>query len=160
MVEVMTEQGASQLVSEVVKSLPGGIPILGLWVVVGFFLLVTTMDSAAYTLAAASTIGLKATSDPSKNTRLFWALMLAVSPLALFYAGQFIEGGIPLGGLQATLILTAIPVSFLMLAVMYSGIKWVKEDYGHKTKAEIIEEFRTAEEQKQIDDKRMADATA
>jgi len=159
-VGIMTESGANQTISELVLTLPAGIVILVIWLVVAFFLLVTTMDSAAYTLAAASTIGLRTTDDPSKNLRLFWAIMLAISPLALLYAGQFIEGGVPLGGLQAMLILTAIPVSVLLFFVMYSGHKWIKEDYGHKTRDEIRWEFMSDEEKEQIETRRAADAAA
>ncbi|MDR2487428.1 MAG: BCCT family transporter [Clostridiales Family XIII bacterium] len=153
-VAIMAEQGANQAISEMVLSLPAGIAILVIWLVVGFFLLVTTMDSAAYTLAAASTVGLRATDDPSKNLRLFWSIMLAISPTALLYAGQYIEGGVPLGGLQATLILTAIPISFLIVAVMYSGIKWLKEDYGHRTKEEIAQEFLSDEVRERLAQRR------
>jgi BCCT family betaine/carnitine transporter len=158
-VAIMNDSGANQAISEMVRSLPGGIVILGIWLIVGFFLLVTTMDSAAYSLAAAATVGLKATEDPTKNMRLFWALLLAVSPLVLFYAGQYIEGGVPLGSLQASLILTSVPVSFIMVAVMYSGVKWVREDYGHRTRAEIAREFESEEAREALAKRRQADGT-
>lgn len=155
-VNIMAESGVNQVISEIVMSLPAGKLILALWLITGFFLLVTTMDSASYTLGAASTKGLKATDDPSKNLRLFWAIMLSVSPLCLLYAGQFIEGGIPLGGLQAMLILTAIPVSITIFFAMHSGVKWLREDYGHKTREEIAREFMTDEQRQAYDKKRAA----
>ncbi|MDR0519407.1 MAG: BCCT family transporter [Clostridiales Family XIII bacterium] len=141
------------VISDLVLSLPGGNIILIIWFLVAFFLLVTTMDSASYTLAAASTLGMKASDDPSKNTRLFWAVMLCVAPLSLMYSGSKIaeaSGGIipsiQLGGLQAMLIFTALPVSVLMFFVMKSGMKWLKEDYGFKTKDEIIREYMDDED--------------
>lgn len=140
-VTTMRTAGVNQTISEIVMSLPGGRWILILWLLTGFSLLTTTMDSASYTLAAATTKGLKATSDPSKHLRLFWALILSVSPLCLLYAGQFIEGGVPLGGLQAMLILTAIPVSLTIFFAMHSILKWLRQDYGHQTRQEIIEQF-------------------
>ncbi|MEG2657839.1 MAG: BCCT family transporter [Clostridiales bacterium] len=143
---IMEQSGANQTISQIVLSLPAGTPILALWFLTGFLLLVTTMDSASYTLAAAATKGLSSNQDPSKNLRLFWAIMLSVAPLCLLYAGQFIEGGVPLGGLQAMLILTAIPISVTVIFAMISCYKWLREDYGHKTRQEIIDEYKTDDE--------------
>ncbi len=151
---IMVASGANQTISQIVLSLPAGLPILGLWFLTGFLLLVTTMDSAAYTLAAASTRGLTANDDPSKNLRLFWAIMLCIAPLCLLYAGQFIEGGVPLGGLQAMLILTAIPVSVTIIFAMISCVKWLREDYGHKTRDEIAQEYMDDQLKEKIRQKR------
>jgi len=140
-VGIMGNSGVNQVISEIVLSLPLGKAVLALWILTGFFLLVTTMDSAAYALAAAATTGHKAADDPTKNLRLFWAVMLSVSPLCMMYAGQFLDGGIPLGSLQAMLILTAIPVSVTIILAMHSGLKWLFEDYSYKTRDEIIREF-------------------
>ncbi len=156
-IEIMADRGANQVISEVSLSLPGGKIVLALWLLTGFCLLVTTMDSAAYSLAAAVTRGLKPTEDPPKQLRLCWAILLSVSPLCLMYAGQFIEGGVPLGGLQAVLILTGIPVSVTVFLAMYSIWKWLREDFGHKTRDEIVREFMDPEKLAELDAKRAAD---
>ena len=137
-VQTMADQGVSQIISELSLSLPLGKDVLALWFISGFLLLVTTMDSATYTLAEASTLGLKVGEDPSRNLRLFWAVMLAVAPLCLLYAGQSIPGGTPLGGLQAMLIITAVPVSITILFAMISAHRWFTEDFGRYTREEII----------------------
>ena len=136
-VQTMADHGINQIISELSLSLPMGRAVLALWFISGFLLLVTTMDSATYTLAEASSLGLKVGEDPSRNLRLFWAIMLAVSPLCLLYAGQSIPGGTPLGGLQAMLIITAVPVSVTVIFSMLAARKWFKEDYGQYTKEEI-----------------------
>ncbi len=140
--QIMGNAGANQTISDIVLSLPAGTIILLVWFITGFFLLVTTMDSASYTLAAATTKGLKLNANPSSNLRLFWAIMLTITPLCLLYAGQFIEGGVPLGGLQAMLIITALPVSVIIIAAMYLGYKWLRQDFGHMSREQIAEHFK------------------
>ena len=136
-VQTMADHGINQIISELSLSLPMGRAVLALWFISGFLLLVTTMDSATYTLAEASSLGLKVGEDPSRNLRLFWAIMLAVSPLCLLYAGQSIPGGTPLGGLQAMLIITAVPVSVTVIFSMIASHRWFKEDFGQYTREEI-----------------------
>jgi BCCT family betaine/carnitine transporter len=133
----MNVHGPNQTISEIVLSLPLGKLVLVLWVATAFARMVTTMDSAAYSLGASSTYGLRSFEDPNKYLRLFWAIMLSVCPLCLLYAGQFVKGGVSLAGLQALLVILAIPVSVVMIAAMYSTIKWVHEDYGSMSRQEI-----------------------
>jgi len=136
-VQIMNVHGPNQTISEIVLSLPLGKLVLVLWVATAFARMVTTMDSAAYSLGASSTYGLRSFEDPNKYLRLFWAIMLSVCPLCLLYAGQFVKGGVSLAGLQALLVILAIPVSVVMIAAMYSTIKWVHEDYGSMSRQEI-----------------------
>ncbi len=147
-VRIMNTAGPNQMISEVVLSLPLGRIILVLWIVTAFSRMVTTMDSAAYSLGASSTNDLQAWEDPSRYLRLFWAVMLSVYPLCLLYAGQFVDGGVPLAGLQALLVILAIPVSLVMIAAMYSSLKWMREDYGSMTRQEIEADFRLNAEEK------------
>ena len=43
------------MITEVLRTLPLSNGVIALWFIVGFILLVTTMDSAAYTMGAACT---------------------------------------------------------------------------------------------------------
>lgn len=128
------------LVSDVILSLPVGKLILAGWFATGFILLVTTMDSAAYSMAAACTKGLGTWEDPKKKLRILWALMLSVCPLCLLKAGA------SLSGFKAVLILTAIPVSILILLSIITCTKWLKEDFGMMSKEEIIQYFMLDDE--------------
>lgn len=141
-VEIMNIRGANQVISEIVLSLPLGKLVLVLWILTAFSRMVTTMDSAAYSLGASSTYDLRAEEDPGRYLRLFWAVMLSVCPLCLLYAGQFMDGGVPLGGLQAILVLLAVPISVTMIASMYSALKWIRADYKDKSRQEIESEFK------------------
>ena len=140
-VEIMNEKGPNQVISEVVLSLPLGKVVLLLWILTAFSRMVTTMDSAAYSLGASSTYDLRAEEDPVRYLRLFWAVMLSVCPLCLMYAGQFMDGGVPLAGLQAILVILAIPISVTMIAAMHSSLKWVRTDYKNWSRQEIEAEF-------------------
>lgn len=143
----MAKSGANQVTSELCLSLPFGKGILIFWFVSGFLLLATTMDSASFTLAASTSKGLKIGEDPKKSLRLLWAVLLSIAPFSLIYAGQFIEGGVPLGGLQALLIICAIPISVTLIMTIISGVKWVTADYAHKTREEIRNEFKLEEDE-------------
>ncbi len=140
-VEIMSSRGPNQVISELVLSLPLGKLVLILWILTAFSRMVTTMDSAAYSLSASSTYDLRAEEDPGRYLRLFWAVMLAVCPLCLLYAGQYLEGGVPLEGLQAILVILAIPISATMIASMHSALKWIRADYQSKSRQEIETEF-------------------
>lgn len=136
-VGIMADRGINQVISELSLSFPMGRVLLSLWFITGFLLLIATMSSAMYTLAESSSLGLKVGEDSNKNLRVFWAIMLAVAPLCMLYAGRSTPGGTPLAGLQAMLIITAVPVSVTVILAMLSTRKWLKEDYGLYTRAEI-----------------------
>jgi len=116
--------------------LPAGMFFLVLWMIVSFFLIVTTMDSSSYTLAAATVNALGTQDDPPVKLRIFWAVMVTITPLCLFYMNS------PITGFQSVIIITSIPISFVLIIILVSLTKWMYEDFGDKSRAEIIEEFR------------------
>lgn len=123
------------LISDIVQTLPQGKIVLMGWFIAGFILLVTTMDSSAYTMAAACTKGLKTWDDPPRKLRVLWAAMLSICPLCLLWAQS------SLSGLKAVLIITAIPVAILVLLCMLSCTRWIREDFGCMSRKEIEEYF-------------------
>lgn len=131
------------LVSDIITSLPLGKLVMVGWFIAGFILLVTTMDSSSYSMAAACTKGLGTWDDPPRKLSVLWASMLSICPLCLLWAQA------DLSGFKSVLILTAIPVSILILLCMITCSKWLREDFGHMSKQEIIEYFMLDEE-KQI----------
>ncbi len=128
------------LVSDIINTLPFGKAVMVVWFAAGFILLVTTMDSSAYTMGAACTKELNTWDDPPKRIRILWATLLSVCPLCLLWCQADISG------FKAVLIITAIPVSILILFCMISCTRWVKEDFGHMSKEEIILYFMLDEE--------------
>lgn len=139
LVNIMSTQGAEAAISAMLLSLPWGKVILVIWMIVATLFLATTMDSASFTLAAATTKNLGQNDNPSKLLRLFWALVLTAVPLSFMFADA------PLTALQSLAVMTAVPIAFLAILSMISGIKYAKEDFGRHTAAEITEITRLEE---------------
>lgn len=114
--------------------------VLGIWFIGTFILLVTTMDSSAYTMAAATQRNVGVNKDPVKGLRLFWACLLSIAPICLLAAGSSTSG------FTAVIILTAIPVMFLVCIAIIGSTKWILRDFSGMTKKEIEEYFETEEE--------------
>lgn len=138
------------LISDILLTLPLGKGVLVAWFIAGFILLVTTMDSSAYSMAAACTKGLGTWDDPPKRLRVLWALMLSVCPLCLLWAQS------SLAGLKAVLIITSIPVAILVLLCVLSCTRWIRDDFGCMSRQEIEEYFMLDEEKEKYLAKRKA----
>lgn len=121
-------------------TLPASKVILAVWFIGTFLLLVTTMDSAAYTMSAATQHNVGVNADPVKKLRLFWACLLSISPLCILYA----QAGT--SSCTAVVILTSIPVMILVLVAIIGSTKWILRDFGKMSRAEIEAFFETDEE--------------
>ena len=130
-VSILQNQSPEQVISSAIMALPLGKIVLFVWFIVGLMLLVTTLDSAVFTLAAASVTNLKTDEIPPKSLKLFWAVIIAAIPLCLMFAKA------PLDSLKSTIIITAIPVSITLIFYIISIFKWLKQDYGDMTRDEI-----------------------
>ena len=121
-------------------TLPASKVILAVWFIGTFLLLVTTMDSAAYTMSAATQHNVGVNAHPVKKLRLFWACLLSISPLCILYA----QAGT--SSCTAVVILTSIPVMILVLVAIIGSTKWILRDFGKMSRAEIEAFFETDEE--------------
>ena len=120
---ILEENGAPAAIIAVIGSLPLGELALGVFCVVALLYLATTFDSAAYTLAAGASRGLGPRGNPSRGHRSFWALALAILPIAL----------LGIGGLQS------LRTASLVASVPLLGVGWLlaislrralREDFG------------------------------
>ncbi len=107
----------------VMNTLPFSTIFILLFAVVSILFLATTLDSAAYTMAATVTPGLKENEEPSPFHRLFWCVMLAAVPLGM----MFIEA--PIGTIKTCAIATATPLTFILIYMLYGMIRWMVSDY-------------------------------
>ena len=128
-------------------TLPAPRLIIAIWFLGTFILLVTTMDSSAYTMAAATQRNVGVNSDPKKGLRLFWACLLSVSPLCILGAGA------GTASCTAVVILTSIPVMILVVIAMIGSTRWMLKDFGAMSKQEIIAYFETDEEREEREEK-------
>lgn len=131
-VSILNEQSPEQVISTLVMTLPFGKILLFIWFVAGLMLLVTTLDSAVFTLSAVSMKNIKSDETPPKSLKLFWAVMISAIPLALMFAKA------PLDALKSAIIIAAIPVSITLFFCIISLFKWLKYDFGKVSRGEIV----------------------
>lgn len=87
------------------------------WLIPAFLVLtttfvVTTGDSMAYAIAMVTS----GKNEPAASHRLFWAIAMGCVAAVLLMAG---DGG--LNALQSFIVITAVPVSFLMVLTLLTG---------------------------------------
>lgn len=132
LVATLAEYGQAQTITNVVLTLPAGKIILFVWALIAIVFLATTLDSSSYTLAATTTIGLGEGENPARWFKLFWAIMLAVVPCSLLFAGASLKA------FQSMAILTATPIAILTIIALIGGAKWIFRDYAGLTREQII----------------------
>ena len=107
------------------RVIPFGVPLLIVFVVLAFIFGATTMDSSAYTLSTVATEDSGEATEPARWHRFFWAFALAAVSLSLMFAG----GDDSLKALQAASVVVALPLMVVLALMVFSLMKWLKEDY-------------------------------
>ncbi|MCZ6887884.1 MAG: BCCT family transporter, partial [Gammaproteobacteria bacterium] len=79
----------------------------------------TTYDSASYTIAASATRGLLAGEHPQRWHRAFWALALAVLPIALILIGT-------LQAAQSAVLVVSLPLLIIGVLMVVSLLRSLK----------------------------------
>ncbi|MQA09780.1 MAG: BCCT family transporter [Pseudonocardiaceae bacterium] len=119
--DILQQDGDAAAIMATMSQLPlGGIALLAFVVLLVVFL-ATTLDSSAYTMAAAASRELPRNADPARWHRVFWAVVLASVSIVLMYAGG-------LEALQTMSIITAFPLIFVLGLVLVSFRRWVAAD--------------------------------
>jgi BCCT family betaine/carnitine transporter len=80
-------ESPSAAIASIVELLPLGSFWLAYLAVIGLIFAATTYDSAAYSLAAGTTLRLPSDQDPSRALRVYWAILLGILPVTLLYVG-------------------------------------------------------------------------
>ena len=123
---------------QIMNTLPASSLFIIMFALISVLFLATTLDSAAYTMAATVTPGLKTGEDPSPMHRLFWCVMLAAVPLAMMFINA------PLNTIKTCAIVTAVPLTFIICYMVYGFIKWMNADFSELTDVEIKAGKKTA----------------
>ncbi len=106
----------------VLRTLPLSNVFMIIFSIVSVLFLATTLDGAAFTMAATATPGLKESEEPHPLHRLFWCVTLALVPLTMIFIGA------NLNTIKTCAIITGIPIIFVMLVMVYGWMKWMIED--------------------------------
>lgn len=105
----------------VVMTIAEQLPFSGI-IATGFLILTimfvaTTADSMSYSIAQSCTVN----GEPSTKLRAAWAVTMGVAAAVLISIG---DGGI--SGLQSFIVITAVPVGFLMLPAVFAAPVFVR----------------------------------
>ena len=109
----------TEAVIRVMQSLPGSVIFLLLFCASSLLFLATTLDSAAFTMASASTRHLKNNQEPEPLLRLFWCVMLSLVPLTLIFIGANLDT------IKTCAFITAVPILFIMLVMLVGWVRWM-----------------------------------
>ena len=96
--------------------------VIAVFAVVAIVFAATTYDSASYSLASGATLHLSAGDDPARWHRVFWALALAVLPIALMFIGG-------LKAMQSVLLVVSLPVLVVGVLMAVSLVKSLRADH-------------------------------
>lgn len=120
---IVNKDGPAVAIVELFKTLPLSSLVLLAVGISGIVMLATTFDSAAYTLACASTKELDEGEEPARNNRLFWCFAIAVLPVVLLFLGG-------LKTMQTAAVITGLPIMFILVFMMITTWKYLKEDHA------------------------------
>jgi BCCT family betaine/carnitine transporter len=121
MADLVNNDGVAPAIIAMFKTLPLAKLVLVAVAISGIVLLATTFDSAAYVMACASTKQLDEGQEPNRNNRLFWCGAIAILPLTLLFLGG-------LKTMQTASVLVGLPVMLILVFMMITTVKFIKED--------------------------------
>ena len=129
----LTEAGLPAAMLAVVQQLPLAPLLVPAFLVLIVVFLATTGDSMSFTIAMA----VSGNDTPATWVRVFWAVMMGAVAAILIRLG---EGGI--GALQSFIVVTAVPVSLVLLPLLWSAPKVAAELGREQGLAPGVEEAR------------------
>ena len=116
---ILDSSGGPATIVAVIASLPWPTLSLGVFCVVALLYLATTFDSAAYTIASGASLELGSDGDPDRIHRSFWAVAVALLPVALMGIGG-------LKSLRMASLVASLPllvVGCLLAASLVRGLR-------------------------------------
>lgn len=113
----LNDSGMPAAVMAIMHQLPLGIVFAVAFLLISIVFVATTADTMAYTIA----VTLTGNDSPQRWLRVFWALIFGASAMVILTIG---EGSIT--AIQNFIIITAVPVSFLLLPPIWEAPKIAK----------------------------------
>ncbi|MBB6450851.1 choline-glycine betaine transporter [Geomicrobium halophilum] len=102
--------GLPAAINAIVTQLPGGFWLATGFLIVAIIFVATTADTLSYTIS----ITITGRDNPQKGMRVFWAIIMGAMASILIMLG---EGSI--GALQSFIVVTAVPVSLILLPSLW-----------------------------------------
>jgi len=110
--EALNNAGPPAAMIAIAEQLPFGTIIGFLLLLTTIIFVLTTTDSMSLTISMAIT----GNGDPSKSLRIFWAFLMGLVAFALIVIGES-----SINALQSFIVVTAVPVSLLMLTTFWTA---------------------------------------
>lgn len=130
---------AEAIATSVINTLPLSKAAMILYLLVITLFLATTLDACSFTLSSTVSKNLKENEEPDKKLKFAWCIVLVLIPIAVSYIGTDIDT------IKSIVLATGLPLVILLFVIYYGFLREMKKDFGHKTKAEILEEGRFIE---------------
>lgn len=122
---ILNERGIPSAVEAILNTLPMSELVTGVFIILCFVFLATTLDSSAYVLASVTSRKLSGYQEPKRPLRLTWAFLIAGVGVALIQMG---------GGkvVQTASIVVALPMIPVLGILSWSLIRWLRQDFAKK----------------------------
>ncbi|UTR10017.1 BCCT family transporter [Evansella sp. LMS18] len=115
--EALNTGGMPAAMIAIVTQLPLGTLMAFAFLLVTIIFVATTSDSMSFTISMAVT----GSDNPSSSLRVFWAIIMGAAAIVLLYLG---EGSVD--ALQSFIVVSAVPVSLILLPLIWLAPKVVK----------------------------------
>lgn len=139
--QMVSDGQASQSIVEALNTLPFSSVLLVIFIISTFLLLVTTLDGSVFTVACQTQRVLDKDNNPATLLKIFWCLVIIAIPAV------FIIVKAPVGSMQSAILIFAAPLLVLVSYMLFKTFKYMAEDYGHMSAAEIQQMHKLAPEE-------------
>lgn len=133
LVSIIAAEGNEGAVLAIIHTLPWSRFFILVLVILCFVFLATTIDSTALVLGTATSERLDPDKDPHLYIRFSWAVAIFALSIALSFVG-----GLKL--VQSFAIVLGFPLIFIAVLITVSVLKAIRQDYGDKSREQIIKE--------------------
>lgn len=140
---IITNQGQPAAIVAILKTLPANKFMMVIVAILCFVFMATTVDSSSYVAAEITSNHESNEKEASRLSRIFWAVISCIITFVLLQIGGF-------NAVQVLAILIGLPLVFVMILVIISAIKTIKQE-ANSTKEEpaIPEEIPIEEEERE-----------
>lgn len=113
----------------VLFSILSQLPLAFLMIPISILLIVLFMCTSADSISYAAAIVVSGKENPPKKIRLFWALMIGFLTIALLRIGSEVGDKTSIDALQAFIVITAVPVTPLIISTIWTAPKLAIKEY-------------------------------
>ena len=127
--DALAQNGAAAALLAILSQLP----LAGVLIPIGLLLVVLFMCTSADSMSYAAAMVVSGRTEPPPLLRLFWALMIGSLTLVLLRIGSSIGDSTSIDALQAFIVITAVPVTPLVLATLWTAPRLAWKEWRRST---------------------------